>query len=214
MKMKRIDTQGIIYIEPLEGSGEWYWGTDYAGGDLYEAEELFRSHYVVKRNELIFVHYPEGTVISPVIAEEGQYFGRPICYLGRIVILKVDFPAEKIMIVQFDPTSKQVEVLTELPLSAVENCYNLMLKTMPLMLTRQGNDDKFQILWPEKTEFQIGNAESFLFRSDESLYFSAWWEDPEYREEILIRDMNTGKIVDRIPGGFMEMPDGQIWILA
>ena len=38
--MKRIETQGITYIEPLDGSrGAWYWGTDYASGDLYEAEE-------------------------------------------------------------------------------------------------------------------------------------------------------------------------------
>ena len=39
--MKRIETQGITYIEPLDCSrGEWYWGSDYASGDLYEAEEL------------------------------------------------------------------------------------------------------------------------------------------------------------------------------
>ncbi len=32
--MKRIETQGITYIEPLDGScGEWYWGSDYASGD-------------------------------------------------------------------------------------------------------------------------------------------------------------------------------------
>ena len=41
--MKRIETQGITYIEPLVGCNEWYWGTDYIHGDLYEAEELFRA---------------------------------------------------------------------------------------------------------------------------------------------------------------------------
>ena len=35
--------QGISYIEPLEGSAEWYWGMDYTSGDLYEAEELFKD---------------------------------------------------------------------------------------------------------------------------------------------------------------------------
>lgn len=37
--MKEIETHGILDLQPLWGS-PWYWGTDYAGGDLYEAEEL------------------------------------------------------------------------------------------------------------------------------------------------------------------------------
>ena len=41
--MKRIITNGITDLELLAGSSEWYWGTDYASGDLYEAEEVFRS---------------------------------------------------------------------------------------------------------------------------------------------------------------------------
>ena len=45
--MKRIETQGIYCIEPLDGSREWYWGMDYTGGDLYEAEELFRQGHPV-----------------------------------------------------------------------------------------------------------------------------------------------------------------------
>ena len=42
---KKVDTQGITYLELLSGSREWYWGTDYIHGDLYEAEELFRDGY-------------------------------------------------------------------------------------------------------------------------------------------------------------------------
>ena len=41
--MKRIVTNGITNLEPLQGSSEWYWGSDYASNDLYEAEELFRA---------------------------------------------------------------------------------------------------------------------------------------------------------------------------
>lgn len=36
--MKRIITAGLTYPEPLQGSGEWYFGMDYTGGDLYEVE--------------------------------------------------------------------------------------------------------------------------------------------------------------------------------
>lgn len=81
--MKEIDTYGIHWIEPLEGSGQWFWGTDYSSGDLYEAENLFKKGYSVEPNRLVFVHYPEGEVIEPVLAEPGQYFEKPIYDNGR-----------------------------------------------------------------------------------------------------------------------------------
>ena len=54
--MKKIDTQGITYIETLEGSKDWYWGTDYTSGDLYEAEELFKQGHPINQNRLLFIH--------------------------------------------------------------------------------------------------------------------------------------------------------------
>ncbi len=213
--MKRIETQGITYIEPLDGSrGAWYWGTDYASGDLYEAEELFRDGHPVNRNKLIFVHYPDGRAVQPIAAKQGQYFGRPIFYQGKITILLVDFPAGQIRILQYDDAPGQVSMLVEIPLSTVEDCYNLMLKTEPLMLTREGKDDKFQIIWPESVAFQTDGRGAFLFRSQENLYFSSWEENPEYWEETLVRNMRTGEIIERIPGALMFMPDGQRWILT
>lgn len=213
--MKRIETQGITYIEPLDGSrGAWYWGTDYASGDLYEAEELFRDGHPVNRNKLIFVHYPDGRAVQPIAAKQGQYFGRPIFYQGKITILLVDFPAGQIRILQYDDAPGQMSMLVEIPLSTVEDCYNLMLKTEPLMLTREGKDDKFQIIWPESVAFHTDGRGAFLFRSQENLYFSSWEENPEYWEETLVRNMRTGEIIERIPGALMFMPDGQRWILT
>lgn len=211
--MKKIETQGITYIEPLEGSTDWYWGTDYTSGDLYEAEELFKQGHPIHQNRLVFVHYPDGKTISPLIAQDGQYFGRPICCDSRICILMVDFPNRKIKILQFDDALEKELSPIELLLSEVEDCYNLMLKTSPLMLTRQSNN-KFQILWPEKVEFDVENTESFDFRIGEKLYFSAWYEDPEYREEAILRTVDKGKITARIPGNITVMPDGQMWIIG
>lgn len=211
---KKIDTQGITYLETLSGSREWYWGTDYIHGDLYEAEELFRDGHPVNRNKLLFVHDPDGTVVQPVIARKGQYLGRPIYYDGRIAILMVDFPAGQIIVIQFDSALENMIERTELPLSAVKNCYNLMLETAPLMVTRQGNEDTFQILWPEQVSFEIGERESFWIRHGDKLYFSTWQEEPEYREEIIVRKLETGEIIDRFPGVSMTMPDGRLWVLT
>ncbi len=212
--MKKIDTQGITYIETLEGSKDWYWGTDYTSGDLYEAEELFKQGHPINQNRLLFIHYPDGKTVQPVVVGKGQYFGRPIYYDNRIYILMVDFPNGKIKILQFNDATEQTLALVEIPLATVEDCYNLLLKTSPLMLTRQSSDNKFQILWPEKVEFNIENTESFYFRIGEKLYFSAWYEDPDYREEIMVRNMDTSKIVDRVSGSITVMPDGQMWILG
>lgn len=213
-KMKTINTQGITSIEKLEGSSQWYWGTNYIHGDLYEAEELFNSNHKIKSNTLLFIRYPEGEVIEPIKPQSGQYFGRPIYYNNHIVILLVDFNNQLIKIEQYDETSSATSTIVSIPLNEVTDCYNLLLHTAPLMLTRQGNENKFEIIYPNKIQFPIGNRENFCFRKDEKLYFSAWFEDNEYREEVIVRDINTGKIIEKVQGAITLMPDGQVWILS
>lgn len=83
--MKPINTNGITYLEKLEGTTKWYWGTDYIHGDLYEAEELFNNNHKIKSNTLLFVSYPDGKVIEPIKAQDGQYFGD--LYIIIIILL-------------------------------------------------------------------------------------------------------------------------------
>ena len=211
--MKKIAAYGITYIEPLDGSCEWYWGTDYTHGDLYEAEELYQDHHSVTCNHLIFVHYPDGRVIEPIKGTAGQYFGRPISYSGKIQILLADFPKSSLQIFQYDNTLKQVSETVSLSLGMIGNCYNLLFRTSPLMLTRQADDGRFQIIWPERIEFAISETESFCARESDKLYFCRWYEDPDYREEVVIRKYPTGEILEIVPGTWTKMPDGQVWIL-
>ena len=212
--MKRIITNGITYLEPLAGSSEWYWGTDYASGDLHEAEELFRSGHSIRSNRLVLVRCPEGTVYEPVCTKPGQYLGKPVYHNGQIVLLLVDFPKEEIRILIFREAEGTTEPLAVLPLSIVEDCYNLMLEASPLMLTRSAHDNKFQILWPERRDFAIEDHEFFEFLDGNRLYTSVWYEDPDYREEVLVRDYDTGEVLERIPGSLRSMPDGQNWLLV
>lgn len=211
--MMKIDTHGITYIEHLEGSCEWYWGTDYTHGDLYEAEELYRDRHPVNCNRLVFVHYPDGRVVEPIKGRAGQYFGRPVSYEGKIQILLVDFLKSTIHIFQYDDAENQVAETASLPLVVVENCYNLLLRLSPLMLTRQANDGKFQIIWPETVELDVEEQYTFVGRKDDLLLFCRWYEDSDYREEIAVRKYPTGEIVEVIPGSWTTMPNGQVWIL-
>lgn len=212
--MKRIFTNGIINLEPLQGSSDWYWGADYASNDLYEAEELFRSGHPIDKNRLILIHRLEGTVYEPVCTKPGQYLGKPVYHNGQIVLLLVDFPKEEIRILIFHAAEGTTEPLEVLPLSMVEDCYNLMLEASPLMLTRSAHDNKFQILWPERRDFAIEDHEFFEFLEGNRLYTSVWYEDPDYREEVLVRDYDTGEVLERIPGSLRSMPDGQNWLLV
>ena len=212
--MKRIITNGITNLEPLAGSSKWYWGSDYASGDLYEAEELFRSGHPIRKNRLVLVRCPEGTVYEPVCTKPGQYLGRPAYHNGQVVLLLVDFPKEEIRILSFDEAKKTIEPLAVLPLSVVADCYNLMLETPPLMLTRSAHDNQFQILWPERRDFAIEDHEFFEFLEGNRLYTSVWYEDPDYGEELLVRDYDTGELLERIPGSLRQMPNGQKWLLV
>ena len=160
--MKRIITKGITYLEPLQGSSEWYWGMDYTGGDLYEAGDLYRDEHPIQRNRGILVRYPEGVVYEPIHTEPGQYLGKPAYCDGKVFLLMVDYPKEKIHILTFDEAAGKADPLAELPLSLAEDCYNLMLKTSPLLLTRSPQDNRFCILWPECREFVLEDCESFI----------------------------------------------------
>ena len=145
---------------------------------------------------------------------DGQYFGRPIYYNNHIIILLVDFNNQLIKLEKYNESTSEIVNIVSIPLSEVKDCYNLMISLSPLMVTRQGHEKSFEIIYPSKIQFQIESKESFCFRKDDNLYFSTWYEDENYREEVIIRDIHTGKIIDKKPGAITIMPDGQVWVLS
>ena len=216
--MKTIDTHGITYIEPVpEGTSEWYYGISYEHGDLYEAEEVFLAGAPVKGNSLCLIHYPDGEVFCPVPKEAGTYTEKPVFLKERIYLLNVDFQHGSIRIFCFDCKNHETVLFQELPISSVKSCYNLQIHTSPLSLTRQGEEDVFEIIWPERVSFPLDPHESFFLRDDERLYFSKWYEEgdgPDYRywEETVIRDLK-GNLLETLPGDVRVMPNGDKWLL-
>ena len=213
MDYKCIDTGGITYFAALEGS-DWRWGMDHTDGDLYEAEELFRDGHRISRNRLLFLHFPEGRLAEPVKAKEGQYLGRPVSSGGRIYCLTVDFKEKTIVISCCFKEMDGAEEIVRLPLDIVPDCYNLMLHTEPLTLMRQGHENTFQIVWPERGSFEISPRESLDSREGDRLIFSEWFEDPDYREETVIRSVPDGTITERLPGSWLTAPDGTHWLIG
>ena len=210
--MKTIDLHGITNMELVRGgTDEWYWSTDYIHGDLYEAEELFRMGHPVQSNRLYLIHYPDGTVYEPIPAVDGQYLGYPVYDNGAVALLAVSFQEGIIRILRFRP-DELLEV-ARLPLSAVQNCYNLIIHANPLTLTRSPKDGSFEIVWPEQARFATDERESLNFRDGDKLYFTVWYEDPDYREETVVRSVKDGAILERLPGDIRIMPNGEKWLV-
>ena len=236
MDEKTIKTNDIGFVAPLEGCSNWYWGTDCASGDLYEAQELWEGGHPLNKNRLILVSYPQGELFEPLIAEEGQYFGAPVYMDGSIFCLLVDFERSAIRIYRIlekwitgaqteekadareKPTLLDPILAAELPLDSVKDCYNLQLAASPLCLVRQGHDNDFQVIWPEHGDFSIAPSESFYFRGGDELIFSKWYEEEEpyyrYWEDVVVRSYPDGKIKEQRKGSLLKMPNGDIWGLA
>lgn len=211
MDYKVIDTGGIGFFEALGGG--WYWGMDCTGGDLYEAEELFRDGHRITKNRLIFIRFPEGQLLEPVKAAEGQYLGSPVCCDCEVFCLLADFPARQLAILRCAADMRSAEPVVTLPLDAVPDCYNLMLRARPLTLVRQGHEGVFQVVWPDKASFPIEPSESVYARDGDTLIASRWFEDPDYREETVLRRYPTGEVLEQMPGTMMTAPDGSCWLL-
>ena len=136
--MKVIETNGFTYLEKFDSCLEWYWGTNYTSGDLYEAEEIFLSGKQVEPNRLIFVHYPDGNIFEPIKSEKNQYFGVPAYMDGLIYILHVSFVEKMIRVYQCSDNMLETVLTLEISLSTVKDCYNLKLDGFPLMETCWG----------------------------------------------------------------------------
>lgn len=212
MDYTAIPTGGIGHLAELEGSGGWYWGSDFAQGDLYEAEELYRDGHPIRCNRLIFVHAREAKVHEPLPPREGCYFGPPLYDGGTLVVLRADFPAGALELLRYDPATSEVTPIVTLPRSAVKDCYNLMPSGWPLMLTRQA-ENTFQILWPLRAEFPMGHTETFYFRRGDELVCSRWFEDPDYREETVVRRFPDGAVLSVHRAASKLLPDGRLWLL-
>ncbi len=183
------------YFENIEGTSEWYYShvSSKSFCDLYEAEEIVNDGYTFVGMSCALIHYPDGKVFKPFEIRENIYVEKPVFLDGKIYFLEVDFDKKIMRLIYIDSEEllrenfkdynendndksfnisiediKHIE--TEISLSEVEDCYNLMLKIAPVMITRCGNEGCFEIIYPEKKKYNIEAREGISLSEVEDCY--------------------------------------------
>ena len=205
--MKEIPLHGLTQLMPL--CENWYFASDYDCGELYEAADCVRSGHDFRGVYLALVR-ADGTVFEPIPRQRNRYIQPPVVWNGRFYLLTADFSGQTLEIRSFDPGTAETVLDFSFPLSDFSDLHNLRLGAAPLMLTRSAKRT-FEVLWPEKRTFSVSDQEAFLFRDGDRYYFSEWFEDPDYREETVMRD--TDGTEARMRGTVLRMENGVLWHL-
>lgn len=215
MNYIKIEDLQDVYPERIEGTSEWYCCkiAKNCFCDLYEVEEILQAGEVYEGMTCVLIHYPDGKVYYPFVTKENVYVDSPVFWEDVLYFLVADFNDRTIQIVAFDTQDYEQKVVVELSLDELKDCYGLRLEVAPIMLIRDGNENVLEVIYPEKKTFKMSDHEGMLFRDGDKIYFSEWFEDPDYHEMVIARDWNTGEEIERFDGQLCRMPNGDIWRL-
>ena len=89
------------------------------------------------------------------------------------------------------------------------DCYQFVIKRLIEIAETRINTGFFKQL----DLFWINDREALNFRDGDKLYFNVWYEDPDYREETVVRSLHDGTILERFPGDIRIMPNGERWLI-
>ena len=224
MNFLKIEGLADVYPERIEGTSEWYCCKIATNCfcDLYEAEEIVKMGNTYEGMTCVLIHYPDGQVYYPFVAKENVYVDSPVYCNKSLYFTVTNFAENVLQVVAFSTEDFEQNVVCELSLDKVPNCYNLLLGVEPVMLYRLENrgeseNNALKILWPEQKSFSMKDHQSFLFRDGDKMYFSEWFEEEEpdynYHEQVIVRDWNTGEEIERFDGQLKRMPNGDVWVM-
>lgn len=203
-----------MYPERMDETDSWYYTQWTPCSEAYEVLD-YKNNYPGTR--LCFIEYPSGKVFQPIEQEKNVFLERPVYDHkdNSFGIIRYDFNEEIVQALIFKPECSSVKILTEMAFTKVGDMVNLRLITSPFALVKYHiQRETVDFLWPKEMNIQFEENESLYFQSDGKLYTTKWIEDPDYREEAIIRDGETGQILERSPGYLRRMPDDSVWIMT
>lgn len=215
--MNTVEIKGLTgcFPERIEGTDKWYFAQECreAFCDLYEAEEIAASGREFCGMNCHLIEFPGGRVYSPFDTKQNIYVSAPVYHQGTFYFLRTDFSGRIAGIYSYAPYDSKLSLIDEISLDNIEDCYNLRLTVWPVTLTRDDNTGVLQIIWPEQTDIELEENETLMFRDGGRLYMSQWSEEPDYHENLIVRDIATGEITEKSEGSLYRMPEGVYWRL-
>lgn len=203
-----------IYPERIEGTDAWYYGQWTPCSEPYEVPEYNNEYLGTK---LFLIEYPSGKIHEPIKSERNIFLTRPV-YDNKdesFGFLRYDFNGYTLQVVLYNPKRATIEIPYELTLTKDEKLpiYGLIISPIAL-ISYEMNHDRVNYIWPANKQIQLEENEFLKFQTGDKLYSSKWVENPDYSEEYIVRDAESGDIIERNPGYLKKMPNGLIWLLT
>lgn len=221
MEIKTFHGFEDFCVEKFENTDEWYYsiyptwmsnvevaeecgkGREYAGSKLGFFNKTGRSYEPIKQEKNVYLE-------TPVYDKASNSFG----------ILRYDFNKRILQAIAYKPDEESVEVIEEISLSEIDDLMNIRLIESPFMIVRNSMEENAIEFLAPKRKIYLEENESIEFVENEKMYSSKWNEDLldvlnyGYGEEVIVRDLETGKILERYKGYLNRMPDGTAWLMT
>lgn len=203
-----------IYPENVKGTDSWYYGQL---TPCSEPSEVITYNGNYPGTKLYLISYPSGEVFEPFPQEKDVFLEIPVYERASdsFGILRYDFKNNIMQATQYFPNTGELQILAEFPISTLGDLINVRMIVSPFAVVKYDFiDETVDFLWPKKIRFSYEEHETLDFQFGDKFYCFKWIEDPNYREEVIVRDAKNGNILNRIPGYVRVMPNGEFWIMT
>lgn len=211
MKLKEFLNSESVYPEHIEGSDKWFYCQIPNG--VYP-DDLLDSDYEFEGTRLIMLNI-QGEMFEPVKREENVFVSEPFYNIDedKFLVIRIDFNKQVIELIKFSTSQNDAEVIFDMALKNGGDLINLIvIRNSDFFGKYEG--ENFKIFYPKNMLVFLKKNESIYAVNDDKFICSKWIEDPEYREEIIIRNISDGEITDRKPGYSEIMPNGELWLMT
>lgn len=211
-------------LEKFENTDEWYYSIYPTWMSNVEMEEACRDGKgYTAGSRLGFFHAGTGEIHEPIKREQNVYLENPIYdrASNSFGILRYDFNKGILQVIAYKPDDESVEVIEQIFLWEIGDLMNVRLIESPFMIVRNSMEENAIEFLSPKRKIYLEENESVEFVEDGKMYGSKWYEDSMddvldygYGEEVIVRDLETGKILERHKGYLNRMPDGTVWLMT
>lgn len=213
MKIRELNGCEKVYPEKIDGTSEWFYCNLSGGVDVEDILD-FQNEYMGNKVYLINI---SGKIFEPIKQENNIYLSNPIYNVDdhAFAIIKFDFNKKTIQIIKYDIETDNCSVAGEVPLSKGGDLINIcILQNSYTLVKHEISNDSVIILYPVEKRIQLEENEGLVLLNDNKFISFKWIEDPDYREEIIIRDYETNEVIERKDGFNVIMPNGEFWMLC